>query len=150
MGDAVPQPAPPKRPLPNPPPESLPFWQGAREHRLMIPRCNACGMAWFPPSRLCAHCLSADSRWERASGRGTVFSFVVFHRVYNPYFADKVPYVVAVIELEEGPRLLSNVVGIDPESVRCNMPVEVVFDDAGPEVSLPKFTPVSDKNVPAG
>lgn len=135
-------PAQPRRPLPNPPPESKPFWDGARAHRLMIPRCNACGRAWFPPSALCAHCLSDDTRWEEACGRGTVFSFVVVHRVYHPFFADRVPYVVAVVELEEGPRLLSNVVGIEPDKVRCNMPVEVTFEDATPEVSIPKFRAV--------
>jgi uncharacterized OB-fold protein len=141
MSEAKPETKPVRRPLPNPPPESQPYWQGAREHRLMIPRCNACGQAWFPPSAMCPHCLSSDTGWEAASGRGKVFSFVVVHRVYHPYFADKVPYVVAVIELDEGPRLLSGVTGIEPGKVRCNMPVEVVFEDATADVSIPKFKP---------
>lgn len=131
-----------RRPLPNPPPESAPFWQGAREHRLRIPRCSACGLAWFPPSALCPGCLSPDTRWEDASGQGRVFSFVVFHRVYHPYFADKVPYVVAVVELAEGPRLVTNIVGIDPSEVRCSMPVEVVFEDATDDASIPIFRPM--------
>lgn len=142
MSDASSPPAAPRRPLPNPLPESAPFWQGAREHRLMIPRCNACGKAWFPPSAMCPHCLSSDTSWVEACGRATVFSFVVFHRVYHPYFADKVPYVVAVVELAEGPRLLSNIVGIDPGAVRCGMALEAVFEDATPEVTIPKFRPV--------
>jgi uncharacterized OB-fold protein len=75
------------------------------------------------------------------SGRGKVFSFVTFHRVYHPAFATEVPYVVALVELEEGPRLLSNIVGIKPEAVTCDMPVKVTFDDVAETVSVPKFTP---------
>jgi uncharacterized OB-fold protein len=74
------------------------------------------------------------------SGRGKVYSFVTFHRVYHPGFEGDVPYVVALIELEEGPRLLSNVIGVAPEDVRCEMPVEVVFEDVG-EATIPKFRP---------
>jgi uncharacterized OB-fold protein len=75
------------------------------------------------------------------SGRGKVFSFVTFHRVYHPAFAKEVPYVVALVELDEGPRLLTNIVGIKPENVACEMPVKVVFDDVSEEVSVPKFAP---------
>ena len=75
------------------------------------------------------------------SGRGKVFSFVTFHRVYHPAFQDQVPYVVALIALEEGPRLLSNIVGLAPDEVRCDMPVEVAFEDVAEGVALPKFKP---------
>jgi Predicted nucleic-acid-binding protein containing a Zn-ribbon len=74
------------------------------------------------------------------SGRGKVFSFVTFHRVYHPAFEQEVPYVVALVELEEGPRLLTNIVGIAPDKVACEMPVKVVFDDVADGVSVPKFT----------
>ena len=130
----------PKRPLPNPPPESQPFWNAARAHRLSFQRCQHCRKAWFPPSRLCAHCLSSEAHWEDASGRGVIFSFVVVHRVYHPYFADKVPYVVAVVELEEGPRLLTNIIDITPEDVRCGMSVDVTFEDVSADVTIPKFS----------
>jgi uncharacterized OB-fold protein len=130
-----------KKPLPVASPESTPFWQAAKEHRLLIPRCNACAKFWFPPSRLCPHCLSGDVGWQAVSGRGHVYSFVVFHRVYHPGFAGEVPYVVAIVELEEGPRMLTNIVGIPVDQVRCNMPVAVVFDDVSNEVAIPKFTP---------
>ena len=76
------------------------------------------------------------------SGRGKVYSFVTFHRVYHPAFAGEVPYVVAIVELEEGPRLLSNIVGVTPDAVVCEMPVQVVFDDVATDVSVPKFRPV--------
>jgi uncharacterized OB-fold protein len=131
----------PKKPLPVASPESAPFWQAAKEHRLLIPRCKACAKFWFPPSRLCPHCLADDVGWHVVSGRGRVYSFVIFHRVYHPGFAGEVPYVVAIVELEEGPRMLTNIVGVPVDQVRCNMPVSVVFDDVSSEVAIPKFAP---------
>jgi len=131
----------PQKPLPRPSPESVPYWEAAARHRLEIPRCNACGNYWFPPSASCPHCLSTHFAWTQVSGRGKVFSFVVFHRVYHPAWEGDVPYVVALIELEEGPRMLSNVVGIPVDQVTCDMPVKVVFDDVASGVALPKFTP---------
>lgn len=131
------------KPTPRPAPESLPYWQAAREHRLSLPRCQACARYWFPPSRTCPHCLSADLAFETVSGRGKIYSFVTFHRVYHPAFETEVPYVVALVELEEGPRLLTNLLEIEPQDVRCDMPVEVVFDDVDPDTTLPKFRPRS-------
>jgi uncharacterized OB-fold protein len=130
------------KPRPRPAPESKPFWDAAREHRLLLPRCNACGQFWFPPSQRCAHCLAADFTWVEATGRGRVYSFVVFHRVYHPAFEGDVPYVVAIVELDEGPRLLSNIVGMKPDDVRCDMRVQVVFEDMD-GVTIPKFAPLS-------
>jgi uncharacterized OB-fold protein len=135
MGDRV------RKPLPNPAPESVPYWEAAKQHRLSLPRCNGCAKFWFPPSRSCPHCLSADFTWKDVSGRGNVFSFVTFHRVYHPAFAGEVPYVVALVELEEGPRLLSNIVGVEPEAVVCDMPVKVVFDEVSEAMSVPRFAP---------
>ena len=133
----------PSKPKPRPAPESLPYWEAAKEHRLALPRCEDCEQFWFPPSRNCPHCLSMNSAFKTVSGRGKVFSFATFHRVYRPAFAEDVPYVVALVELDEGPRLLTNILGIAPEEVRCEMPVEVVFDDYDADVSIPKFKPVS-------
>jgi uncharacterized OB-fold protein len=135
-----------KKPVPRPSPESTHYWQAAREHRLELPRCNACGKHWFPPSQSCPHCLAADFAWTPVSGIGKVFSFVTYHRVYHPAFAQDVPYVVALVELAEGPRLLTNIVGVPPEAIVCDMPVKVVFDDFEDGVSVPKFAPV---NAPA-
>ena len=132
-----------KKPVPVASPESAVFWKAAKEHRLLIPRCHSCQKFWFPPSRLCPHCLSDNTGWEAVSGRGKIYSFVVFHRVYHPAFAGEVPYVVAIVELAEGPRMLTNIVGVPIDQVRCNMPVEVVFDDVSSEVAVPKFTPRS-------
>ena len=131
-----------KKPLPRPAPESLHYWQAAREHRLEIQRCNACGEFWFPPSQSCPHCLATNFTWTQVSGVGKVFSFVTYHRVYHPAFAKDVPYVVALVELAEGPRLLTNIVGVPPDAVTCDMPVKVVFDDVEADVSVPKFAPL--------
>jgi uncharacterized OB-fold protein len=128
-------------PVPVPSPESRPFWDAARDKRLVVPKCRSCGSTWFPPTLMCPSCGTADHQWVEVSGRGTVFSFIVMHRVYHPAFADKVPYVVAVIELEEGPRLLSNVVGIPPHQVRCDMPVRVTFDETRGDMTIPQFIP---------
>ena len=85
--------------------------------------------------------MSADVEFKQASGRGKVFSFVMYDRVYHPSFAEEVPYVVALVELDEGPRMISNIVGIPPQDVRCDMPVTVVFDDVAEGVTVPKFKP---------
>ena len=134
---------PPKipKPDPRPAPESLPYWESAKAGRLELPRCEACHQHWFPPSRTCPHCLSANVAWSEVSGRGKVFSYVIYDRVYHPAFEGEVPYVVALIELEEGPRLLSNVIGIAPLDVRCDMPVKVVFERRASGASVPMFAP---------
>jgi uncharacterized OB-fold protein len=129
------------KPVPRPAPESVPYWEAAKHHKLEVPHCNACGHYWFPPSASCPHCLSTDFAFTPVSGQGKVFSFVTFHRVYHPAFEQEVPYVVALVELEEGPRLLTNIVGVPPDKVACEMPVKVVFDDVGDGVAVPKFTP---------
>jgi uncharacterized OB-fold protein len=87
----------PRKPKPRPAPESLPYWQAAKEHRLALPKCEDCSQFWFPPSRTCPHCLSTNFSFQNVSGRGKVFSFVTFHRVYRPAFAEDVPYVVALV-----------------------------------------------------
>jgi uncharacterized protein len=130
------------KPLPSPSADSLPFWEGCRNGKLLAQRCSGCGRLRFPPSAVCPNCLSLDCGWEEMSGRGKVFSFTVYRRLYHPGFAAEMPYVVALVALDEGPRLLSNVINIDPETVRCDMPVQVVFDAVTPEVTLPKFEPV--------
>ena len=131
-----------KKPVPKPSPESVPYWKAAAQHRLELPQCEACEQFWFPPSRSCPHCLSDKVGWTQVSGRGKVFSFVIYDRVYHPAFAEEVPYVVAVIELDEGPRLVSNIVAIAPDDVRCEMKVQAVFKDVAPDVAIPCFEPM--------
>ncbi|MBI2369710.1 MAG: OB-fold domain-containing protein [Deltaproteobacteria bacterium] len=130
-----------KKPLPVPSEDSGPFWEACRRHELCLQRCEACGRFRFPPAILCPECHSLAFQWAPVSGRGKVWSFVVFHRAYHPGFAEELPYTVAWIELEEGARVISNVVGCRPDEVRCDMSVEVGFEDVTPEVTLPKFRP---------
>jgi hypothetical protein len=127
------------KPVPRPSPESRSFWDGAKDRRLMLPRCNVCGQFWFPPSQRCRHCLAADFAWQESAGRGRIYSFVVYHRVYHPAFENDVPYVVAIVELDENVRLLTNIVGTPPEDVRCDARVRVVFADTDDGAVLPKF-----------
>ena len=130
------------RALPLPSPDSVPFWDGAKQHKLLIQKCRDCGTHWHPPSTICPGCGSRDNDWVESSGKGTVFSFVTYHRAYHEGWKGDIPYVVAVVELEEGARILSNVVGIPADQVVCDMKVEVLFEDVTDDVTLPKFRPV--------
>ena len=131
-----------KAPLPPPTPDSKPFWEAARRHELRIQRCRACSTAFFYPRNVCPECLSGDLDWFTASGRGRLHTFSIVYRglKVTPL---PTPYVLAVVELEEGPRLMTNLVGIqaDPEQVRCEMPVVVEWADVTSEVTLPRFRP---------
>jgi uncharacterized OB-fold protein len=129
------------KPLPQVTREMAPFWEAARRHELVVQRCSACRTYRFPARDLCSRCLARESEWIRVSGRGAVFSWAVMHQVYHPGFAAEVPYAVVVVELEEGARLVSNLVDCPVAEITAGMPVEVVFDDVAPEVTLPKFRP---------
>lgn len=129
----------PARPLPEITPAMAPFFEAARRHELVAQRCSGCGTYRFPAREICSHCLSRVAAWVPVSGRGAVFSRAIMHQSYHPGL--ETPYAVVVVELEEGARLLSNIVGCPPASVRIGMPVEVVFEDLTPTVTLPKFRP---------
>jgi uncharacterized OB-fold protein len=130
------------KPIPRITPELIPFFEAAKLGRLIVQKCDNCGTLRFPPNPQCSRCLSTASSWIEVSGRGEVYSFNVMHQVYHPGFAPDIPYAVVVVKLEEGTKLLSNLVGIKPSEIRCGMPVEVVFERLSDEVSLPKFRPV--------
>ena len=131
------------KPLPIPDPVTRPYWESLQAHAMRVQRCGGCGRFVFYPRAVCPGCLSDDLVWTRVSGRGVVHAFTIPHRHPNPAFGAALPYVVILVELEEGVRLLSNLVGVDPtpEAVRIGMPVEIVYDDVTPEVTLPKFRP---------
>jgi uncharacterized OB-fold protein len=132
-----------KKPIPVPSAEAQPYWDGLRDRKLLMPRCDACGNYWFPPSLLCPHCNATNWTWTSTSGRGRIFSYVVYHRIYHPGFADEVPYAVAVIELDEGPRMVSNVIGIAPDKLACDLRVQVVYQPITDTITLPKFKPAA-------
>ena len=129
------------KPLPVPSPVTEEFWRAARRHELVLQRCQACERYIYYPRALCPYCLSDDLCWTRVSGRGTVYSFTVARRPTASIFADWVPYVIAVVELEEGPRMTTNIVGCAPEDVRIGMAVEAAFEDVTEEITLVKFRP---------
>ncbi len=128
-------------PLPRPYQDTAAYWEAAREHRFIIQQCTDCGEHQFYPHGVCSHCLSSALEWREASGAGEVYSFSVNHRAPHPGFADDLPFVPAVVTLAEGPRMMTNIVGCDPDSVEIGMAVEVVFDDITEAVTLPKFRP---------
>lgn len=119
-----------------------PFWDGTRAGRLLIQRCRDCDQPCFYPRMACPHCGSARLDWVETRGRGTVYSYTVVQNNAPSAFAGDVPYVVAVIRLEEGVQMLSNIVDCDPLAVQCDMEVEVTFERLDDEFTLPKFRPV--------
>jgi uncharacterized OB-fold protein len=137
------QTTPTRRILPHPSLFTRPYWEAARRHELVIQRCKKCQKHVFYPRYNCIHCGSTDLEWVKASGKGTVYTFTIFRRPSHPAFAEMVPYVVAIVELEEGVRITTNIVGCDPDSVRVGMPVEVAFEDINEEIALVMFRPVS-------
>jgi uncharacterized OB-fold protein len=122
--------------------ESRGWFEGLARHELWLQRCGSCRTIRFYPRAVCTVCLSSEVVWERASGRGTVYTFTVTHQNQAPGFRERQPYIYGIVELAEGVRVPTNIVGCAPESVRIGMPVEVVFDDVTPEITLAKFRPV--------
>jgi hypothetical protein len=131
------------KPLPGVDEESKPFWDFCKQHELRVQKCLQCGQLFYPPSSMCPHCQHFKTEWIKLSGKGRVYSFIKVRRANHPGFAKEVPYTAAIVETEEGPRLLSNVIGCSPEDVHIDMPVEVVFEDVTKEFSLPKFKPLT-------
>jgi hypothetical protein len=133
----------PRKPLPRLDEESKGYWEACRRHELYVQRCRACGLQRHYPRALCPACLSQDTEWRLCAGTGTVYTFTVTHQNQAPGFRDELPYVMAYVELDEGPRLLTNIVGCPPEAVHIGMRVEVVFEDVTEEIAVPRFRPAA-------
>jgi hypothetical protein len=131
------------KPLPDILPETAGYWEAARRHELVFQQCRSCEQKIFFPRLMCHRCLSKDLDWVKSSGRGTVYSYTIIYQVAHESFASDVPYVYAIIELEEGVRMISNVINADPLKLRIGMAVKVVFEKATEEISIPKFEPVT-------
>lgn len=132
-----------KKPLPVISDFNRPFWEYAGRHELRLQRCLDCGLPWAPNGPVCPHCFSEHYEWAHMSGRGKIASWVVFHKAYHPAFKDDLPYNVTLVELEEGPRLISTVVEASKEDLHMGMELQVVFEDIGGGLALPKFRPVA-------
>ena len=126
------------KPRPRVDPLNQPFWDHAQAGQLAVQRCEACGDRHFPPSPVCPNCNSDQQAWEIASGRGTLQSWVAFHRAYWPGFGPELPYDVCLIRLEEGPLLVSNLVG-GAAGAKLGAAVEVMFDRVSDDLTLPKW-----------
>lgn len=130
----------PGRPLPQPTPETQHFWDGAKAGELRLQRCDDCAHTYFPPRPFCPNCGSRSVSVFPASGRATLYSYVIHHRAPPGFEA---PYAIAVVELEEGPRMMTNIVGTPqtPEALQLDMALEVAFQPMNDEISLPLFRP---------
>jgi len=130
------------KPLPKPTKWSLPFWEGAKKHKLLLKRCTSCGHIDHPPYLYCTECMADEHEWINAAGKAILYAYAVNeYGVPFPFMPD-LPYIVALVDLEEGPRMISNIVHCDPKELKNGMDLEVLFEDVAPEVTLPKWKPV--------
>lgn len=130
-----------QKPLPEPSAITAPFWDGIRAAELRLQRCLECERHIFYPRSVCPHCLSDRLEWTVASGRGHVYSYTIVRRAMNPAFAADIPYVFAIVQLEEGPRVTTNIVNCVSDEVRVDMPVKATYDNVTQETALLKFEP---------
>ena len=130
-------------PVPAPERDALntPYWDSLAQGALSFQRCSACGHAWLPPRSECPQCLAANWRWETAAGGAKLVSWVVYHMAYHAAFVNRLPYTVAVVELDESPRLISNVVGVgDAETLKIDQRLKLVIEDES-GTAVPRFAP---------
>jgi uncharacterized OB-fold protein len=129
------------KPLPVTEPLTAPYWDHAANHRLAVQQCRHCGDRHFPPCEVCPVCLSGEQEWQVVSGRATLVSWVRFHRPYWDGYRGQLPYDVCLVQLEEGPLIISNFAGDAPSDAHMGMPLEAVFDDVTERISLVRFAP---------
>jgi uncharacterized protein len=129
-----------KKPMPEPSPWSKQYWDYCKQHKLYIQQCTNCEQYIMYPKLFCPHCLSENLNWVESSGKGKIYSFTIVHSNPPSAFMEELPYVIAVVELEESVRLLTNIVESNFEEIRCGAPVSVVFEVVTEEITLPKFT----------
>jgi uncharacterized protein len=120
---------------------TAPYWNAAREGRLVVQECRSCGQLTHPPLPACPGCHAAEPGWREVSGAGTVYTYTVVRHSTHFAFADQIPYVLALVELAEGPRLITGITGCPPDEVRVGMPVHVVFREVAEGTTLPYFEP---------
>ncbi len=130
-----------RKPLPHIDEESRPWWEAVQRHELYLQKCRECGDLRFHPRALCTSCMSPRTEWVRCKGGGRIYAFTVTNQNQAAGFRESLPYVMAWVELEEGVKMLTNIVDCPPEQVKIGMPVEAVFDDVTPAVTLVKFRP---------
>jgi uncharacterized OB-fold protein len=127
--------------VPKPDELTAPYWEAAKQGRLLIQHCRACGRSWHPPTPVCNACQSFDVEWRESSGRGEVYSHTTIHHPTHVAMQGRTPYLVALVDLEDGPRLVANIRDCPMEEVRIGLKVEVTFEEIAPGVVLPQFRP---------
>jgi uncharacterized protein len=132
-----------KKPIPRVDEESKAFWEACARHELYVQKCKSCGKVFYYPRSFCPEDLSSDLDWVKCSGKGTIYTFTVTRQNQSAGFRDNLPYIMAYVELDEGVRMLTNIVDCKPEDVKIGMSVEVTFEDATPEISIPLFRPTA-------
>ncbi|HVN87728.1 MAG TPA: Zn-ribbon domain-containing OB-fold protein [Candidatus Binatia bacterium] len=128
-------------PIPVPNFDNAGFWDGCRQHELRIQQCRGCGIVRHPPRPMCPQCNRLEYEWIKASGLATVYSFTIVHGPTLPVFQARAPHNVAVVQLDEGPFLVTNIVDCAADQLRIGVRVAVVFEDVSAEVTLPRFRP---------
>jgi uncharacterized protein len=131
------------KPLPHIDEENRPWWEAAQRHELYIQKCHDCGDLRFHPRALCTNCLSSNTEWVKCKGSGHIYTFTVTNQNGASGFRDSLPYVLAWVQLDEGVKLMTNIIDCPPDQVKIDMRVEAVFDDVTPEVTLVKFRPAT-------
>lgn len=129
--------------LPTPDSETEPFWDALREGTFLLRHCDACGRDHYYPRPFCPSCWSDEVSWRPAAGTGTVYTYSVVHSNDLPPFKERVPYVAAIVELDEGPRVMTNIEGVAPEAVEIGMRVAVEYRPISDEVTIPVFRPIA-------
>jgi len=133
-----------KKPLPEVQPWTIDFWKATKQHKLLIQECKSCNSKIFYPRKFCPECWSSELSWTEASGKGKIFTFTVTMTGVEKKFADDLPYVLALVDLAEGIRMMTNIVECKPDHLKIGMDVEVVFDDINDDFSLPKWRPAKN------
>ncbi|QKH34159.1 Zn-ribbon domain-containing OB-fold protein [Achromobacter pestifer] len=128
-----------QRPLPQPTRITQPYWDAAKESRLVIQQCGCCKARQFFPREFCTACLSDSIEWIESAGQGTVYTYTINRRASNAALSEKVPYVVAMIDLDEGVRMMANIIDSPPEAVRIGSRVRVCFERVSDDIALPQF-----------
>jgi uncharacterized OB-fold protein len=132
-----------RKPYPAPTWIDKPYWDAANESRLVIQRCRQCGRYQVPATLACPNC-GGEMEWQQAAGTGTIHTFTIFHKSYHPGFDQELPYNVAIVQLLEGPLMITNIVGCANEDLEIGMPVQIVFERVEEGVAIPKFTPADE------
>lgn len=125
--------------------DSKVFWEGCQNEKLMIQRCEDCDTSIFYPRIICPHCMSDRVQWVESAGKGKIYSYTVARKHPDPRIREQGPFIIALVTLTEGVRMMTNIINVDINEVACEMPVEVVFEKVNEQLTIPKFQPIKNK-----